>query len=61
MDRRQRNQMIFENMPEFFQWACWAFLAWLILDIIILLLNEKKRALHDFIAGTIVIHTGDKK
>lgn len=61
MDRRQRNQMTYENMPEFIQWACWAFFAWLVLDIMVLFLNKKKRALHDFIAGTMVIHTGDKK
>jgi len=31
--------------------------AWIGSELIVLLLNEKRRALHDFIAGTVVIHT----
>ena len=29
---------------------------WMISELIILLMNEKRRSLHDFIAGTLVIH-----
>ncbi len=31
--------------------------AWVGSELVVLLLNEKRRALHDFIAGTVVIHT----
>jgi uncharacterized RDD family membrane protein YckC len=30
---------------------------WIWSEIIVLLFNRRKRALHDFIAGTVVIHT----
>lgn len=30
---------------------------WIASELVVLLLNEKRRALHDFIAGTVVIHT----
>ncbi len=33
-------------------------LAWLLLEIISMLFNEKRRAVHDFIAKTVVIKTG---
>ena len=32
-------------------------LVWTLSELIVLLLNKKRRALHDFIAGTVVIHT----
>jgi uncharacterized RDD family membrane protein YckC len=33
---------------------------WVISELIVLLFNEKRRALHDFIAGTVVVHTKGK-
>lgn len=33
----------------------WASQAWLWSELLVLLLNKKRRALHDFIAGTVVI------
>jgi len=33
---------------------------WFITEIVTCLSNEKSRALHDFIAGTVVVNTGDK-
>jgi len=35
-------------------------LAWAISELLVLLFNKKKRALHDFIAGTVVIHVRRK-
>jgi uncharacterized RDD family membrane protein YckC len=32
-------------------------LAWVASELIVLLLNEKRRAIHDYIAGTVVVHT----
>lgn len=32
------------------------YLAWGLSELLVLLLNNKRRALHDFIAGTVVVH-----
>jgi uncharacterized RDD family membrane protein YckC len=33
----------------------WAGISWLVLELLTMLTNEKSRALHDFIAGTVVV------
>jgi len=35
----------------------WLTFAWIGSELVVLLLNEKRRALHDYIAGTVVVHT----
>ena len=35
----------------------WLSFAWVASELLVLLFNAKRRALHDFIAGTVVIHT----
>jgi uncharacterized RDD family membrane protein YckC len=37
----------------------WLYLIWTVSELVVLLMNEKRRALHDFIAGTVVIHTAE--
>jgi uncharacterized RDD family membrane protein YckC len=37
----------------------WLSFAWTGSELVVLLLNEKRRALHDYIAGTVVIRTGE--
>lgn len=37
----------------------WLSFAWVMSELVVLLLNEKRRALHDYIAGTVVIHTSE--
>jgi len=37
----------------------WLSIAWGGSELIVLLLNKKRRALHDYIAGTVVIHTSE--
>lgn len=37
----------------------WLSLAWVGSELVVLLLNEKRRALHDYIAGTVVVHTSE--
>jgi uncharacterized RDD family membrane protein YckC len=32
------------------------YLAWALSELVVLLLNEKRRALHDYLAGTVVVH-----
>lgn len=34
----------------------WIFLAWALSELVVLLMNEKRRALHDYLAGTLVVH-----
>lgn len=34
----------------------WIYLAWALSELVVLLTNEKRRALHDYIAGTVVVH-----
>jgi uncharacterized RDD family membrane protein YckC len=35
----------------------WLVLAWTASELVVLLFNEKRRAIHDYIAGTVVVHT----
>ena len=41
--------------PVFYQIAVWASLVWFLLEIGTMLLDEKRRALHDYMAGTVVV------
>jgi uncharacterized RDD family membrane protein YckC len=43
--------------PEWGRWAGYLGQVWFWSEMIVLLFNDQKRALHDFIAGTVVIHT----
>jgi uncharacterized RDD family membrane protein YckC len=36
-------------------WLLYFYFAWLASEFIVLLLNRRRRALHDFIAGTVVV------
>jgi hypothetical protein len=51
-----RNQKIYGLYPLWFGWVDTLSQAWTWSEIIVLLFNKKKRALHDFMAGTVVIH-----
>jgi uncharacterized RDD family membrane protein YckC len=42
--------------PDWVHWADIAGQAWLWSELAVLLTNDKRRALHDFLAGTVVIH-----
>jgi uncharacterized RDD family membrane protein YckC len=35
----------------------WLYFLWTFSELVVLLLNEKRRALHDYIAGSVVIHS----
>jgi len=37
------------------QMLAWAGLGWFVLELLTMLTNEKRRALHDYIAGTVVV------
>ncbi len=38
------------------EWVRWLWIAWFTSEVIVLLFNEKRRALHDYLAKTIVVH-----
>ena len=42
--------------PTYFRYVSYAAMIWFYVDVIVVLFNKKKRAIHDFIAGTIVVH-----
>ena len=42
-------------------WFLWIFAGWYLAEIITMLTNDKRRALHDFIAGTVVVRTNIEK
>lgn len=50
---KARNQRIYEFYPV---WITTLTHIWVWSEVVVLLFNKKKRALHDFIAGTVVIH-----
>lgn len=54
---KARNQRIYELYPLWFGWVNTLSQAWTWSEIVVLLFNKKKRALHDFMAGTVVVHT----
>jgi uncharacterized RDD family membrane protein YckC len=48
--------------PTWAAWAMWVGMVWFYSEVLTMLLNKRRRALHDFIAGTVVIsdrHAGD--
>jgi uncharacterized RDD family membrane protein YckC len=52
-----RNALLRDASPYWGFWAEHALAIWILSEMIVLLFNKKKRALHDFIAGTVVIRT----
>jgi uncharacterized RDD family membrane protein YckC len=42
--------------PPWYKPAQWGQNVWVWSELIVLLTNRKRRALHDFIAGTVVVH-----
>src|ERR1035437_6315209 len=52
----QRLQLLSSYYPWWYQLIIIGQQVWLWSEVVILLLNRRKRALHDFIAGTVVVH-----
>jgi uncharacterized RDD family membrane protein YckC len=52
----ERGQRIIALAPFWYQPLSWAQSIWVWSEFIVLLTNNKRRALHDFIAGTVVVH-----
>jgi hypothetical protein len=45
----------FSGLSPFDIFVLWSSLAWFVLEVLIMLSNAKRTALHDFIAGTVVM------
>jgi uncharacterized RDD family membrane protein YckC len=54
----ERSQRLIELAPFWYKPSQWMQRAWAWGELIVLLTNRKRRALHDFIAGTVVVHVG---
>jgi len=50
-----------ELAPSWYKSLQWIQNAWVWGELIVLLTNRKRRALHDFIAGTVVVYTSPNK
>jgi uncharacterized RDD family membrane protein YckC len=53
------SEMLVEAIPAL-EWMYWASLFWTLSEFVVLLSNKKRRALHDFIGGTVVVHTAPR-
>jgi len=52
----ERYRALIQFVPEWIWWTAIAQILWFASDLLVLLGNRKRRALHDFIARTVVIH-----
>lgn len=52
----ETNKIIYNNTPAWGQWGGHLSTIWIYSELAVLLFNKKKRAIHDFIAGTVVIN-----
>lgn len=53
----QQSQYLVALSPVFFALHKWVSNIWIWSELIVLLTNERKRAIHDFIAGTVIVKT----
>jgi uncharacterized RDD family membrane protein YckC len=44
-------------VTRFDEWSFYLLLAWTLSEVIVMLTNKRRRALHDFLAGTVVVKT----
>ena len=56
----ERAKRMVELAPSWYKPLHWIQTAWVLGELIVLLTNRKRRALHDFIAGTVVVHASPK-
>ena len=52
----ERSKKIVELSPSWYQWVSILIQVWVWSEFISMLFNKKRRAIHDFIAGTVVVH-----
>jgi uncharacterized RDD family membrane protein YckC len=52
----ERSLAMAARAPSWYNIVIVAIYIWVLSDFIVMLTNKKRRAIHDFIAGTVVIH-----
>ena len=55
MSFMERSAFIMASLPIWYKPIHWAHNIWIWGEFIVLLMNKRRRALHDFLAGTVVI------
>ncbi len=55
-DMAKKQELIEAFIPRTATYVSWANQAFVLSEFVVLFLNRKKRAIHDFIAGTVVVH-----
>lgn len=55
-DFAKKNALIDAFIPKTATYVSWASQVFVLSEFVVLFLNKKKRAIHDFIAGTVVVH-----
>lgn len=55
-DLAKKHDLIEAFIPRTATYVAWANQVFVLSEFVVLFLNKKKRAIHDFIAGTVVIH-----
>lgn len=53
----QQSQYLMSLSPIFFKFYTWTSNIWIYSEFVVLLTNKRKRAIHDFIAGTVIVRT----
>jgi uncharacterized RDD family membrane protein YckC len=61
MSWNEQMKAIIDGAPVWLSWVGTASQIWIWSEVIVMLFNKKRRALHDFIAGTVVISTRGRK
>lgn len=56
LDYIARNLKMVELAPSWYQWVSVLLQVWIWSEFISMLFNKKRRAIHDYIAGTVVVH-----
>jgi uncharacterized RDD family membrane protein YckC len=57
MDLEARLELLTAKTGSWTDVLNWLLIAWTVSELVVLLFNERRRAVHDYIAGTVVIHT----
>lgn len=57
----ERQELLYARLPVGINHLLTITYLWSCSELIVLLFNEKKRALHDYIAGTVVFHDGEEE
>jgi uncharacterized RDD family membrane protein YckC len=52
----EKMELLTAQAPSWQSLVDWLSIAWVVSELVVLLMNEKRRAVHDFIAGTVVVH-----